>query len=266
MTIFTYEEDRKALITGGASGFGLATAKRLVQAGVRVAIVDVNADALKSASEQLGPSVVGVQMDVTDQSSVEQGVRDAAAELGGLDMLVTSAGVFTFGELTQIEESEWDTTIDVNLKGTFLALRAALPFLRESGRGRVVTISSTSGVRGDDNASHYSASKWGVIGLTQSAAVENGRYGVTCNVVCPGVVPGTSIGQRSMDQKVSMRGQSAQEIVQRDGAVLPMRRLGEPEDIADAVMFLLSDNAGWITGQAIVVDGGALLAPPSQPA
>lgn len=262
---FTIATGRKALITGGASGIGLATAKRLRGAGVSVAIADKNAEQLVRGRESLGSDTVTVLMDVASRSSVLEGTARAADALGGIDTLVTCAGVFRFGEASEISEEEWDLTIDVNLKGTFLSCQAALGFLRASGRGRIVTVSSISGVRGDDLASHYSASKFGVVGLTQSLAVENGRYGMTVNAVCPGTIPGTTMGQSSMSQKIEMRNMSAADIEKRDGASLPAGRLGRAEDIADAITFLVTDNAAWITGQALVVDGGTLLSPPSAP-
>lgn len=265
MTIFSFEHGRKAVVTGGASGFGFAIAKRLNEIGAKIVLADINQEALDKAVAELGANASAVRVDVRDPDSVKNAISLAAETMGGIDCLVTSAGVFTFGEMTQIDNADWDLTLDVNLKGTFLVAQAALPYLRQSGHGRVVTISSTSGMRGDDLASHYSASKWGVIGLTQSMAVENGRYSVTCNVVCPGTVPGTTMGQSSMQQKIAMRNQSEEEIVSADGSTLPLGRLGKPEDIADAAMFLISDSASWITGQTLVVDGGALLAPPSRP-
>lgn len=262
---FTIASGRKALITGGASGIGFATAKQLTRAGVTVALADRNAEQLAKAAAAFGNDIVTTVMDVADRASVQQGVGRITNALGGLDTLVTCAGVFRFGEASVISEDEWDLTIDVNLKGTFLVCQAALPALRKSGRGRIVTVASTSGIRGDDCASHYSASKFGVVGLTQSLAVENGRYGITVNAVCPGAIPGTTMGQSSMSQKIEMRKLSEEEIVKRDGAALPLGRLGRAEDIADAVSFFVTDNASWITGQALAIDGGTLLAPPSHP-
>jgi NAD(P)-dependent dehydrogenase (short-subunit alcohol dehydrogenase family) len=260
---FTISTGRKALITGGASGIGLATAKKLAEAGIRVSIADLDQSQVDATCRSLGSSALGVRMDVTNRRSVQDAVARVEDEFGGLDTLVTCAGVFRFGEALSISEDDWDLTVDVNLKGTFLACQTCLPALRASKRGRIVTVSSISGVRGDDFASHYSASKFGVIGLTQSLAVENGRFGVTVNAVCPGTIPGTTMGQSSMAQKVELRKLSEGEIVQRDSSSLPLGRLGRAEDIADAITFLITENASWITGQALVVDGGTLLSPPS---
>lgn len=263
MEIFRIAQDRKVLITGGASGFGLATAKKLLGLGVSVAIADIDEGRLTAAVRELDGKAHPVQMDVADKSSVQPGVAQARAALGGLDTVVCCAGVFTFADFMELSEEAWDRSVGINLKGTFLVCQAAMASLRESGRGRIVTVSSTSGIRGDDFASDYSASKFGVIGLTQSMAVESGRYGTTVNAVCPGTVPGTTMGRQSMEQKIRLRGLKEEEIVARDSQGLTLRRLGTPEDIADAILFLLTDNASWITGQAIVVDGGALLAGPS---
>lgn len=263
MDIFRIAQDRKVLITGGASGFGFATAKKLVGLGVPVVIADIDEGRLAEAAGALGNKVVPVQMNVADKASVGRGVARAHDVLAGLDTVVCCAGVFSFADFMQLSEEAWDRTVDINLKGTFLVCQAAMASLRESGRGRIVTVSSTSGLRGDDFASDYSASKFGVIGLTQSMAVESGRFGMTVNAVCPGTVPGTTMGRQSMEQKVRLRGLGEAEIVARDSQSLTLRRLGKPEDVADAILFLLTDNASWITGQAIVVDGGALLAGPS---
>lgn len=263
MIDFTIAKGRKALITGGASGIGFATAKRLAAAGVAVAIADRNDELLATAAGEIGTNTATAVMDVADRASVHEGVKRIVDALGGLDTLVTCAGIFRFSEATLITEEDWDETVDINLKGTFLVCQAALPAIRASGRGRIVTVASTSGLRGDDCASHYSAAKFGVVGLTQSLAVENGRFGITVNAVCPGAIPGTRMGQSSMAQKIEMRKLSEEEIMKRDGASLPLGRLGFAEDIADAIAFLTTENAGWITGQALAIDGGTLLAPSS---
>jgi len=263
MDIFRIAKDRKALISGGASGFGLAVARKLAGLGVSVAIADIDETRLAAAAAALGGKAHPVAMNVADKTSVQEGVAKACEALGGLDAVVCCAGVFTFADFMELSEEAWDRTVDINLKGTFLVCQAAMASLRASRRGRIVTVSSTSGIRGDDFASDYSASKFGVIGLTQSLAVESGRFGTTVNAVCPGTVPGTTMGRQSMEQKVQLRGLDEEEIVQRDSQSLTLRRLGTAEDIADAILFLLTDNASWITGQAIIVDGGALLAGPS---
>lgn len=153
--IFSFGEPRRAVVTGGASGFGYAVAKRLIETGAKVVLADINQEQLRKAVGNLGENASFVGMNVTNRSEVQEGIETAVERMGSLDTLVTSAGVFTFGEMTQISEQEWDLTIDVNLKGTFFAAQAALPHLRKTGRGRIVTISSTSGMRGDDMASHY---------------------------------------------------------------------------------------------------------------
>lgn len=263
MGIFRIANDRKALITGGASGFGLATARKLATLGVSVAIADIDEGRLAAAVGELDGKVHPVRMDVADKASVQKGVAAARQSLGGLDTVVCCAGIFRFADFMDLSLEAWERTIDINLKGTFLVCQAAMATVRESGRGRIVTVSSTSGIRGDDFASDYSASKFGVVGLTQSMAVESGRFGTTVNAVCPGTVPGTTMGRQSMEQKIRLRGLDEREIVARDSQSLTLRRLGTPDDIADTILFLLTDNAGWITGQAIVVDGGTLLAGPS---
>lgn len=263
MDIFRIAKDRKVLITGGASGLGMATARKLAALGVSVAIADIDQDRLAVTARELDGRVHPVQMNVADKASVQKGVAAVRDQLGGLDTVVCCAGIFRFADFMELSLEAWDQTIDVNLKGTFLVCQAAMASIRESGRGRIVTVSSTSGIRGDDFASDYSASKFGVIGLTQSMAVESGRFGTTVNAVCPGTVPGTTMGRQSMAQKIGLRGLDEEEIVARDAQSLTLRRLGTEDDIADTIIFLLTDNASWITGQAIVVDGGTLLAGPS---
>lgn len=263
MEIFRVAKDRKALITGGASGFGLATASKLVALGVSVAIADRDEERLAVAVRELDGKIYPILMNVADRVSVQNGVAQAHQLLGGLDTVVCCAGIFVFADFMELGEEAWDRTVDINLKGTFLVCQSVMASVRASGRGRIVTVASTSGMRGDDFASDYSASKFGVVGLTQSMAVESGRFGTTVNAVCPGTVPGTTMGRQSMAQKVHLRGLDEKEIVERDSRSLPLRRLGTADDIADMILFLLTDNASWITGQAFIVDGGALLAGPS---
>lgn len=256
--LFAVAPDRKALVTGGASGIGLGTARALLAAGARVAIAD-----LPGALERMHPAerdaFLPVPMDVTDEASVAAGTADTALAFGGLDTLVNSAGVFQFRAIEGISTPEWDRIIDINLKGTFLAMREAMPHLKASRRGRVVNISSDAGKRGFALLGAYCASKFGVIGLTQAVGAEVAPDGVRVNAVCPGSVSETRMGQVVIEQKIALGyGGSPEEVVQRGAESFPLRRLGTVEDVVGAVMFLISENSNWITGESINIDGGSL--------
>jgi meso-butanediol dehydrogenase / (S,S)-butanediol dehydrogenase / diacetyl reductase len=255
--MFDIAADRKALITGGASGFGFAVAERLVAAGANVAIADVREPAVADAAARLG-SAVPIVMDVTDRNAVVAGVARAADVLGGLDTLVTSAGVFEFRAFEDISEREWDWMLDVNLKGVFLSCQAAMPYLRASGRGRIVNVSSDAGKKGYALISTYVASKFGVVGLTESLAAEFGPFGVTVNAVCPSTVAETGMGQKVLEQKVQLFGKPADRVLADGASSYPLRRLGTVADVADAILFLVSDSASWISGESINIDGGNL--------
>ena len=256
--LFTVAPERKALVTGGASGIGLGTARALAATGAAVAIADLPA-ALDRMDGAETAAFVPVPMDVSDDVSVRAGVAAAAAALGGLDTLVNSAGVFQFRAIEEIATAEWDRIIDINLKGTFLAMREAMPHLKASKRGRVVNISSDAGKRGFALLGAYCASKFGVTGLTQAVAAEVGPDGVRVNAVCPGSVSETRMGQVVIEQKIALGyGGSPEEVVQRGTEAFPLRRLGTVDDVVSAVMFLISENSNWITGESINIDGGSL--------
>ena len=198
--LFTITPGRRALVTGGASGIGLGAARRLREFGARVALAD-----LPRALERLSPTdaadFVPIAMDVTDDASVARGVAEANARLGGLDTLVNSAGVFQFRAIENIATAEWDRILDVNLKGTFLVMREAMPHLKASGAGRIVNIASDAGKRGFALLAAYCASKFGVVGLTQAVAAEVAPHKVRVNAVCPGTVAETQMGKVVIDQK-----------------------------------------------------------------
>jgi len=255
--MFEIAPGRTALITGGASGFGFAVAERLTAAGASVAIADVNEASVNAAADRLG-GALPIVMDVTDRAAVVAGVARAADAMGGLDTLVNSAGVFEFRSFEEISEREWDWIIDVNLKGVFLVCQAAMPHLRESGRGRVVNISSDAGKKGFALISTYVASKFGVVGLTQSLAAEYGPYGVTVNAVCPATVADTGMGQKVLEQKVRLFDKPAERVLADGASSFPLRRLGTVADVADTILFLISESAGWISGESINIDGGNL--------
>lgn len=256
--LFIFAPGRKALVTGGASGIGLGAAKALVAVGARVAIADLPA-ALERLDENEAQQFVPVAMDVTDDTSVSAGVAAAAAKLGGLDTLVNSAGVFQFRAIEVITTPEWDRIIDVNLKGTFLAMREAMLHLKASGRGRVVNLSSDAGKRGFALLGAYCASKFGVIGLTQAVGAEVAPDGVRVNAVCPGSVSETGMGRVVIEQKIELGfGGTEAEVMQRGAASFPLRRVGTVSDVVSAVMFLISESSNWITGESINIDGGSL--------
>lgn len=256
--LFPFSPGRLALVTGGASGLGLGTARRLAEIGARVAIADLPA-ALENMAPEQRSRFLPVPMDVRDDASVAAGVAAAARELGGLDTLVNSAGVFQFRALEEITTAEWDRIIDVNLRGTFLVMREAMPHLKASARGRVVNISSDAGKTGFALLGAYCASKFGVVGLTQAVAVEVAPDGVRVNAVCPATVAETGMGRVVIEQKIELGyGRTPEEVVRRGGDGFPLKRVGTVGDVVDAILFLISESSNWITGELINVDGGSL--------
>jgi len=256
--IFAFSPNRKAVVTGGASGIGLGTARRLLEIGAKVVITDLPG-ALDRMSADDRRDLHAIPMDVTSDSSIESGFAAAADKLGGLDTLVNSAGVFQFRALEGISTGEWDKILDVNLRGTFLAMRQAMPLLKASKRGRVVNISSDAGKTGFPLLAAYCASKFGVVGLTQAVAAEVAPDGVRVNAVCPATVSETGMGKVVIEQKIELGyGRTPDEVVQRGAQSFPLRRVGKVADVVDAIMFLISENSSWITGESINVDGGSL--------
>lgn len=256
--LFAFSPGRRALITGGASGLGLGVARALRDAGATVAIADLP-QAIARLSAQDGEAFLPVSIDVTSDQSVAAGVASAVAAMGGLDTLVNSAGVFQFRGIEQITTAEWDTILDVNLRGTFLAIRESMPHLKASARGRVVNIASDAGKKGFALLGAYCASKFGVVGLTQAIASEVAASGVRVNAVCPGTVAETGMGRIVIDQKIELGyGRDAEEVVRRGAESFPLQRVGTVADVVAAIMFLISEGSAWITGESINIDGGSL--------
>jgi NAD(P)-dependent dehydrogenase (short-subunit alcohol dehydrogenase family) len=252
-------ENRKALITGGASGFGREIAQTLKAAGAAVAVVDVNAERAEETAAELGSDGIGIGADVRSASDVRAAVDRTVEAFGGLDTLVVSAGVFHMGELDSVTEEDWDRTLDVNLKGAFLVTQAAMPHLRESGRGRVVMISSDAGQRGFAALAPYTASKFGLNGLMESIAAEVAADNVTVNTLCPVGCPTTGMGQEVLAEKIKRVGGTPEEIMANAAKTNPLGRNVVETDVADAVLFLISEHSSFITGVALDIDGGASL-------
>ena len=255
----TIAQGRKALVTGGASGFGLEIARRLRAAGASVALLDVSPERLERAAGELGEGTLVLVADVRSPAAVRAAVVEAAAALGGLDTVVVSAGVIHIKPLAEVTEEDWDLTLDVNLKGAFFTIQAAAAALRESGRGRVVGISSDAGRRGFSWLQAYCASKFGLAGLLESLAVELAPGGVTVNCVCPVGCPTTAMGQGVLDWKTRETGAAPEQVIAATARTNPLGRNPTEADIAGAVMFFVSDEASFLTGVSLDVDGGAHL-------
>jgi NAD(P)-dependent dehydrogenase (short-subunit alcohol dehydrogenase family) len=246
-------EPRKALITGGASGFGLAIAEAGAAAGWRVTIADIAEDRLNDAMKR-NPGMGATRLDVTDPQSVRAAVSSAESLLGGIDTVVLSAGIIHVTPLAQVTEAQWDATLAVNLKGAFLVVQAAAETLKRSGRGRVIFLSSMSGKRGRPHLQAYVASKFGLIGLAESLAAELAPWQVTVNCICPSTSPTTGMGRMVSGAREGELPDD--ETLRETAALFPIGRYVEQSDVAAAALYLASDAAGMITGSSIELDGG----------
>ena len=260
-----YSENRKAFVTGGASGYGLGTVKELLNIGAQVTIADINQETLDSAQEELkSESLDTCIVDVSNKESLTSAIDSAAKKMDGLDTLVNSAGVIETKKLEDITEKEWDWIMDINAKGTFLAIQAAMPYLKKNKNGRVVNLSSTGGINGFPLIVPYCASKFAVTGMTQSISQEVAPYGVTVNAVCPSSIPGTRMGEKVVAQKVELYKEmgfskgNSETILKEGASYFPSGRFGTVEEVVSVIMYLISENASWITGESINIDGGSL--------
>lgn len=244
---------RTAVITGGASGIGLAISRRLARQGAPVAVFDVDYAAAERVVKQLqsdGSPALAVKVDVADRRQVDAAVREARDKLGRIQVLVNCAGIEAFEPFQSITEASWDRIIAVNLKGTFNCTQAVVSDMIAAGWGRIINISSSSAQSGAARMTHYAASKGAVISFTKALALELGRAGITVNTIPPGSI------DTPMLRRAAAAGHLGGAAVEQLAAAMPVGRAGTPEDIAAACTFLASDEAGYITGQVIGVNGG----------
>lgn len=237
----------KAVVTGGGSGIGRATCRRFVAEGASVVVLDVDGDAAKAVADDLGATSFSV--DVADGPGTADAIGNAAEQLGGVSILVNNAGTGSLRPLHTYDFAEWDRLVRVNLHGVFHGIRAAVPRMLEGGGGSIVNTASISGLRPAAGEAPYAAAKAGVIALTQSAALEYAPT-VRVNAVAPGMI-------RTGLTSPLLEGIAGE--VARFEAKTPLARIGDPEDVADVVVFLCSPLARFVTGQTLTVDGGMLL-------
>lgn len=241
-------DGRVAVVIGAARGIGAAIAERFVDEGARVVIGDTEVEAGRATAARLGHALF-VETDISQAAQAEAVVQAAEAEFGGLDILVQNAGIYPWTLIENISPEEWDRVLAVNLRGTFLAARAALRPMRAKGYGRMVFTSSITGPRvSSPGHGHYAATKAGINGFIKSAAIEFAGYGITVN----GIEPGNILTDGMKAHR------SATFIASMESAV-PLGRLGTPREVAHATLFLASDEAAYITGTTIIVDGGQTL-------
>ncbi len=253
-------DKRVVLVTGGGSGIGRSTALAFSHSGCSVAIASdkgLEVERVRRECAEAGAEVVGLTVDVREEVAVREMVKDATASLGRIDILVTSAGVIDLSPVAETALEEWENLLAVNLTGTFLCVRECVKAMADRGWGRIICISSLAGRLGCRYGAAYSASKHGVLGLVRSLALEVMPRGVTVNAICPGFVQ-TGMAEKIRNVEAGLYGQGEDEFIRQRIEDLPMGRYLQPDEIAPLALFLASDNAGGITGQAIGIDGGIL--------
>ncbi|WP_319000967.1 3-oxoacyl-[acyl-carrier-protein] reductase [Clostridium estertheticum] len=242
---------KTAVVTGASRGIGRAIALKLAKDGANVVVnyrnsVDAVQEVVKEI-EALGVKVLAIQADISSYADVENMIKKSVEEFGSIDILVNNAGITKDGLLMRMKEADFDSVIDINLKGAFNCTRHVAAIMLKQRSGRIINISSVSGLTGNAGQVNYSAAKAGIIGMTKSVAREFGSRGITCNAVAPGYIQTDMTEDLSAKVKDTIMGN------------IPLKRLGRPEDVANVVAFLATDEAAYITGQVINVDGGMVM-------
>jgi len=246
-------DGRVAVITGAARGIGFGTATRFAEEGASVAIIDLDESAAAEAAAKLPTKAIGIGCDVSNAASAEAAVERVVAELGGIHILVNNAGITRDNLLFKMTEEDWDLVMGVHLKGAFLMTRAAQKHFVEQKYGKILNLSSVSAL-GNRGQANYSAAKMGVQGFTRTLGIELGPFGINANAIAPGF-----IATEMTDATAARLKMDVEEFRKLNAEANPVKRVGFPEDIAAAAAFLCSDEASYITGQTLYVDGGAKL-------
>jgi 3-oxoacyl-[acyl-carrier protein] reductase len=246
-------EGRVAFVTGAGRGIGAATALRMAEEGARVALADIDTEGCQQVSselDRLGSESLVVSCNVADNAMVQQAMEQTASHFGRLDILVNNAGVIRDNMLFKMTEDDWEAVMNVHLKGAFLCSRAAQKYMVEQKYGRIVSLSSTSAL-GNRGQANYSTAKAGLQGLTRTLAIELGPFGITVNAVAPGFI------DTEMTRATARRqGIDPEQRIAEASKIIPVRRVGQPRDVANVICFLCSDEASFVSGQIIYVAGG----------
>lgn len=241
-------QGRSVVVTGGSKGIGKGIARVFAQAGAKVAIVARHGDQAEAAAKEIGHGAFGLSGDVTSLASMDAVMKEVASRFGGLDVLCANAGIFPPAKLEDMTSEEWDLVVDTNLKGTFHSVKAAVPYLKTSDQGRIVLTSSITGpITGYPGWTHYGATKAGQLGFMRTACIELAKYGITVNAVMPGNIVTEGLAGMGEEYQRSM------------AASVPLKKLGQVEDIGYAALYFASKEANYVTGQTIIVDGGQIL-------
>jgi NAD(P)-dependent dehydrogenase (short-subunit alcohol dehydrogenase family) len=246
-------QGRVAIVTGGGHGIGKAYARRLAQEGAAVVIAELDGPAAERVAAELGAQALAVRTDVAEQASVENMARHTVERFGRIDVLVNNAAIFATVPMSrapfdEIDPAEWDRMMAVNLRGTWLACRAVVPQMRKQRYGKIVNISSSTAIKGSASRIHYVTSKAGIIGFTKTLAMEVGKDNICVNCIAPG----STLSEENADDALIQYRQAA-------AATRALQRMERPEDLVGAVAFFASSDSDFITGQTLVVDGGACL-------
>ncbi|SDZ34897.1 3-oxoacyl-[acyl-carrier protein] reductase [Saccharopolyspora shandongensis] len=239
-------QDKVAVITGGAKGIGFSIAENFVAQGAKVVLADINADHARDSADKLGGTgtALGVACDVTDPDAVQAAIEAATAEFGSLDVMVNNAGITRDATMRKMTLDDFEAVLDVHVKGAWLGTRAAAAVMREQGSGSIVNISSISGKVGMTGQTNYSAAKAGIVGLTKAAAKELAHKGVRVNAVQPGLI------------RTDMTAALREDVWNAKLQEIPMQRAGEPEEVANVVLFLASEMSSYMTGCVLEITGG----------